>query len=85
MWILVDGSTIPLSWALTMGKPAKILAPTRPTARLLGPETIASVVGQIFINLIFMIIATGLLFGQSFFLCNEFDGRLGINIFLTLL
>jgi hypothetical protein len=82
MWILVDGSTIPLSWALTMGKPAKTLAPTRPTARLLGPETLASVIGQIIINLTFMIIAVGLLFGQSFFVCNEFDGRLGLFLFL---
>lgn len=73
---MIDGSTIPLSWALTMGKPAKILASTRPTARLLGPETIASVVGQILINIVFAIIVTSLLFGQSFFLCNEFDGRL---------
>jgi P-type E1-E2 ATPase len=36
MWIYVQGSSVPISWALTMAKPAEKLAPTRPTARLLG-------------------------------------------------
>ncbi|KAI8608125.1 hypothetical protein BC830DRAFT_1072366, partial [Chytriomyces sp. MP71] len=53
MWILIDGSTVPLSWALTQAVPAKRLARTRPTARLLGPETVISVVGMIVINIIF--------------------------------
>lgn len=35
-WILIDGSTVPLSWALTMARPAATLAFTRPTAKLLG-------------------------------------------------
>ncbi|KAJ3321500.1 hypothetical protein HDU76_014084, partial [Blyttiomyces sp. JEL0837] len=79
MWILIDGTTVPLSWALTLAKPAARLARTRPTARLLGPETIASVVGQIVINTIFLIIALVLLFGNNkaggFFNCAEFDWR----------
>ncbi|KAJ3104777.1 hypothetical protein HDU97_008845 [Phlyctochytrium planicorne] len=74
-WVLIDGTTIPLSWALTMAKPAARLAKTRPTARLLGPETIISVVGQIFINIIFLILGVVLLFNQEWFRCNEFDGR----------
>jgi hypothetical protein len=75
MWVLIDGSTIPLSWALTQALPALRLAKTRPTARLLGPETCISVIGVIFINLIFLIIAVVLLFGYrngGFFQCNEF-------------
>ena len=36
LWILVDGSTAPLAWALTMAKSATKLTPKRPTARLLG-------------------------------------------------
>ncbi|KAJ3227168.1 hypothetical protein HK099_003131 [Clydaea vesicula] len=74
MWILIDGSTIPLSWALTMSKPAKTLKSTRPTARLLGVETFSSVFGQIFISLIFMVAITVILFQESWFRCNEFDG-----------
>ncbi|KAJ3197057.1 hypothetical protein HK101_006240 [Irineochytrium annulatum] len=75
MWVLIDGSTVPLSWALTMAKPAARLARTRPTARLLGPETIISVVGQVLINIIFLISAVVLLFKQDFFRCNEFNGQ----------
>ena len=36
MWVMVDGITVPVSWALTMATPAKKLSPYRPTARLLG-------------------------------------------------
>ncbi|KAJ1343476.1 hypothetical protein BSLG_001974 [Batrachochytrium salamandrivorans] len=74
MWILIDGSTIPISWALTMSQPAQKLVNSRPTARLLGPETIISVVGQIVINIVFLVTATALLFRQSFLKCNEFNG-----------
>ncbi|KAJ3115397.1 hypothetical protein HDU96_000702 [Phlyctochytrium bullatum] len=76
MWVLIDGTTVPLSWALTMARPAPRLARTRPTARLLGPETIISVCGQIFINILFLIFAVVMLFNQDWFRCNEFDGRL---------
>ncbi|KAJ3217373.1 hypothetical protein HDU67_008075 [Dinochytrium kinnereticum] len=75
MWVLIDGTTIPLSWALTMARPALRLAKTRPTARLLGPETIISVVGQIFINILFLIFGVVMLFNQEWYRCNEFDGR----------
>jgi hypothetical protein len=36
MWVFVDGITVPISWALTMAKPAEKLSSQRPTARLLG-------------------------------------------------
>ncbi|KAJ3353378.1 hypothetical protein HDU83_006863 [Entophlyctis luteolus] len=80
MWILIDGSTVPLSWALTQAKPAARLARTRPTARLLGPETLISVIGMIFINVLFGIGAVVMLFGErtqngNWFHCNEFDGQ----------
>lgn len=57
-----------------MSKPAKNLSPTRPTARLLGYETVISVTGQIFISVVFMIIAIITLFQQPWFLCHEFEG-----------
>ncbi|KAJ3118511.1 hypothetical protein HK100_000591 [Physocladia obscura] len=80
MWILVDGTTVPLAWALTQAKPAERLAVTRPTARLLGLETVISVIGALFINVAFGIGAVVLLFGErtndgDWFKCKEFDGR----------
>ncbi|KAJ3127047.1 hypothetical protein HK098_006844 [Nowakowskiella sp. JEL0407] len=75
LWILTDGATVPLSWALTMALPAMKLSKDRPTARLLGYETVLSVVGQIFIDVIFQICAIVMLFNQSWFRCNEFDDR----------
>ena len=74
MWIFVDGCTVPISWALTMATPAQELSRFRPTARLLGIETILSVLGQIIINIFFMILAVVALYKQKFFVCNEFDG-----------
>ncbi|KAI9209570.1 uncharacterized protein BJ171DRAFT_484440 [Polychytrium aggregatum] len=73
-WILIDGSTIPISWALTMAKPAPTLSESRPTARLIGVETITSVVGQIFIDLVFLVGAVVMLFRQPWFVCHEFNG-----------
>jgi hypothetical protein len=35
-----------------------------------------SVIGQMILSLVFLIAAVAILFSQSFFLCNEFDGRL---------
>ncbi|TPX30096.1 hypothetical protein SmJEL517_g06259 [Synchytrium microbalum] len=75
LWILVDGSTAPLAWALTTSRPARKLGKDRPTARLLGPETILSVVGQISIDFIFLIISITLLSVQGFYYCHMFDGR----------
>lgn len=73
MQILTDGMTVPISWALTMASPADKLCDTRPTARLLGPETIASVLGGIIINAFFVFLSVLVLFKQSFFKCHEFD------------
>ncbi|KAJ3121430.1 hypothetical protein HK100_012392, partial [Physocladia obscura] len=80
MWILIDGTTVPLSWALTQAIPSRRLARTRPTARLLGPETLVSVVGMIVINVIFGIASIVMLFGErtansTWFQCKEFDGN----------
>jgi cation-transporting ATPase 13A3/4/5 len=74
MWVFIDGCTVPISWALTMAQPAKLLSRNRPTARLLGFETVLSVLGPIVINLAFLIMAITVLFQQSFFRCKEFDG-----------
>ncbi|KAJ1982948.1 hypothetical protein H4R35_000074 [Dimargaris xerosporica] len=73
-WILIDGFiTVGLSCAITQAKTRDRLAPRRPTARLLGPQTLASAIGQVLINLVFLIGSIGMLFRQPWFRCNEFD------------
>ncbi|KAK9708552.1 hypothetical protein K7432_009565 [Basidiobolus ranarum] len=74
VWILIDAFiTVGLSWAISQSKPAKRLANSRPTARILGPETLSSVLGLIVINHLFVIGAYSFLRKQPFYLCNEFD------------
>jgi cation-transporting ATPase 13A3/4/5 len=74
LWIFIDGCTVPVSWALTLAKPALYLSKSRPTARLLGFETILSVVGPILINITVLVVTIAALYQQSFFRCFEFDG-----------
>jgi cation-transporting ATPase 13A3/4/5 len=75
MWVMIDGMTVPVSWALTMAQPAKRLSPHRPTARLLGFETILSISGQIIINCSLSVLMVYILFQQTFFVCKEFDSE----------
>ncbi|KAJ1655403.1 hypothetical protein IWQ61_004848, partial [Dispira simplex] len=77
MWIMVDAFiTVGMSVAVTLSGPAERLSASRPTARLLGPQTMASTLGQVFINWMFVIGGYLLLFSQPWFVCNEFDSRL---------
>lgn len=39
VYIMIEGSTVPLSLALTMAAPTKTLSETRPTAKLFGRRT----------------------------------------------
>jgi cation-transporting ATPase 13A3/4/5 len=73
MWVFIDGCTVPLSWALTIAQPASKLIKSRPTARLLGFETMFSVIGQLVINAGILGLTASLLYDQSFFRCFEFD------------
>ncbi|KAJ1718496.1 hypothetical protein LPJ61_006598 [Coemansia biformis] len=76
VWISIDGVlTITLVIAITQLLPAKRLYMSRPTARLLGPHTLASIWGQTAINHAFLFGAIGLLFRQKWFRCHEFDSR----------
>jgi hypothetical protein len=61
-------------WALTLALPAKTLISSRPTARLLGLETIMSVVGPIIANFIITLMTVNFLTEQPFYKCNPFDG-----------
>lgn len=77
VWITIDGFiTTTTTFAITMAQPAKRLAPRRPTARLLGPYVLFSLLGTIFINFWFLAASVIWLFQQDWFLCNEFDSTL---------
>ena len=68
VWIAVDVFiTVFLTWAVSQSKAAKRLAPERPTARLLGPQTLASCWGLVAINWLFLIGAFVMLYKQSKF------------------
>ncbi|KAI0223304.1 hypothetical protein L0F63_004993 [Massospora cicadina] len=74
IWILVDAFIITfMAFAISQAKAAPRLAPSRPTSRILGPETLASTLGQVVINFAFVFGAYPLLFSQPFFKCHEFD------------
>ncbi|KAI8362638.1 hypothetical protein BD560DRAFT_373869 [Blakeslea trispora] len=74
IWIGVDVFiTVLLTWAVSQSKPAERLEPQRPTARLLGPQTLASGIGLVAINWAFLSGAYALLYKQEWFRCNEFD------------
>jgi hypothetical protein len=53
-----------LSYALTLSEPVVDLPPRRPTASLLGPATVASVLGMQIIDLAFLVGALFLMQGQ---------------------
>ncbi|RUP43442.1 hypothetical protein BC936DRAFT_137179 [Jimgerdemannia flammicorona] len=75
IWIMIDGFiTVCMTYAITQSQPAKVLGPRRPTARLLGPYTLFSTIGVIFINFWFVVCSIVWLFRQPWYLCNEFDG-----------
>ncbi|KXN74245.1 HAD-like protein, partial [Conidiobolus coronatus NRRL 28638] len=66
-FILVDAFiTVGLSYAITQSHSATILSKYRPTARILGPETLASVLGLIVINFLFLFCGFVWLFKQPF-------------------
>jgi magnesium-transporting ATPase (P-type) len=74
VWIVCDSFfVVTLAYTMALSKPAARLAPKRPTASLLGPETIASSVGTIMINTIFSWAAIFWLASQEFYVCSEFD------------
>jgi len=73
-WVFVDGVwTISLSFALPLARAAKKLAPTRPTASILGLQTMSSAVGILVLNFIFVVIAFLALNNQEWYQCRKWD------------
>ncbi|KAJ1984505.1 hypothetical protein H4R33_004357 [Dimargaris cristalligena] len=80
LWIFVDAFiTMGMTACLALSKAAPRLAPQRPTARLLGIETLTSTVGIVLINWLFLVGGYLWLYQQTWFRCHEFDAR-GIDI-----
>ncbi|KAJ1956739.1 hypothetical protein GGI12_005228, partial [Dipsacomyces acuminosporus] len=76
VWIMIDSFiAVGLCIAITQAMTAKKLAPSRPTARLIGTHTLASIWGQTIINYSVFFGMMGLLFRQPWFRCHEFDSR----------
>jgi cation-transporting ATPase 13A3/4/5 len=74
IWIMVDGFvTVTMMASIALARPAQDLSPTRPTAKLLGAQTIVSAVSQVFFNSLTLIIAICMLFRQTWYKCNEFE------------
>ncbi|GAA5816760.1 hypothetical protein MFLAVUS_010292 [Mucor flavus] len=76
-FILIDAFiTVFCAFGVTQAGAAKRLSHHRPTARILGPEVLLSVLGQIWINAWFLIGAFIWLYSKDdFFRCNEWDAR----------
>ncbi|CAO3648772.1 unnamed protein product [Cunninghamella blakesleeana] len=74
IWISIDGfTTTTMTFAITQALPAAKLGPSRPTAKPLGIETLASCLGIVFINFWFLVTSVVWLFQQDWFICNQFD------------
>lgn len=66
IWIGIDVFiTVLLTWAVSQSKAADRLAPQRPTARLLGGQTMASTLGLVALNWLFMCTALYFLYQQG--------------------
>jgi cation-transporting ATPase 13A3/4/5 len=74
IWILIDGVIVVFTiYSLSQAKALNHLEPRRPTAQLLGPETLLSIFSMAAVNWTFLYAGIFWLFQQSWFLCNEFD------------
>ncbi|KAI8322802.1 hypothetical protein GQ54DRAFT_323557, partial [Martensiomyces pterosporus] len=73
-WIWVDAfiNTI-MSICVAYSGPASKLSKHRPTARILGPQVLASALGTVAINFTFLASAFAWLYSKDWFRCNEFD------------
>jgi cation-transporting ATPase 13A3/4/5 len=60
-----------MAFALPLARAAKTLAPSRPTASILGPHTLSSVLGVLALNFLFTVFALMALFHQDWYQCRK--------------
>jgi cation-transporting ATPase 13A3/4/5 len=74
-WIFMDGVwTISMAFTLPLAKAERTLARTRPTSSLLGPHTMCSTLGILWLNFSFTAIALAALLNQDWFECRKWNG-----------
>jgi len=75
-WVFMDGIwTVTLAMSLPLARAAETLAKSRPTASILGPQTVASVLGVLLINFLFLVIGFALLWKQDWFQCRKWGSN----------
>jgi cation-transporting ATPase 13A3/4/5 len=73
-WVFMDGFwVITMAFSLPYADVAPKLAPNRPTSSILSLHTLASTLGVLLINFLFLVLALGVLFQQDFFQCRKWD------------
>jgi magnesium-transporting ATPase (P-type) len=71
-WVFIDAVwVICMAYTLPLARSAKTLAKTRPTASILGLQTVSSAGGIIIIHFTFTVIALAMLFNQEWFQCRK--------------
>lgn len=75
-WVFMDGIwTVSMAFSLPLSHAAEKLSPTRPTASVLGFQTLASVLGILFINFLFQVGAIAYLWQQDWFACRMWEAN----------
>jgi len=75
-WVFMDGIwPITMAFSLPLSKAAKKLSPKRPTASVLGPQTLSSACGVLAINFLFLVFALLLLWNQDWFQCRMWGSK----------
>ena len=71
-WVFYDGVwTITLAFALPLARAAEKLAPSRPTASILGLHTMSSALGIMILDFLFLVIAYVALNHQDWYKCRQ--------------
>jgi predicted P-type ATPase len=71
-WVFMDGFwVIGMAFVLPLSQAQDKLSASRPTSSLLGPHTMASACGVLFINYFFTVLALAALFNQDWFQCRQ--------------
>ena len=80
-WVFMDGFwMVFMSFLLPFARAAENLAASRPTASLLGPITMSSTCGILFLNVGFAILSLLVLFRQDWFQCRKWSNEDASNL-----
>jgi magnesium-transporting ATPase (P-type) len=84
-WVFMDGIwTIALGFSLPLSKAAHKLAASRPSSSLLGPHTLSSALGVLFIHVFCTVISLATLFRQDWFQCRKWENDADVSNVLVI-